>query len=495
MSSGSDRGVGIKGWITGQKPQPKTAEVKPEPILQDKRRIAVLPFSNISPDPKDEYFADGMTEEVISTLSNISGLTVISRTSTMQFKRAKKNLTEIGRELKAGTILEGSVRKAGNQVRITVQLLDPVEDKHLWAQSYDRELQDIFEVQSDIAKSVADALKVKLLAHEETQVQKKPTDNIDAYLFYLQGRQQWNKRSEESLKKAIEHFNKALQVDANFALAYVGLADGYTIMQDHGYMDPAEAAAKARPAVLKALQLDERLAEAHAAYANILTMFDWNWDSAEAEYKKAIRLNPNYATAHQWYSYLLGIEGRLEESLDEAKKALDLDPLAPMMSCTVGQTLWSLERYDEAIEYMKRSLALEPNLIPALSSLPFVYALKGEFHEAMAREKDLLQTDYPKARATIAMAAIQARAGKAEEALANLDAAMSFPDSGEIPITWPAWVFAALHDESKAFEWLEKALKHHDSQLLLVKAEPWFKELRPRPRFQEILKKLGLDKY
>jgi TolB-like protein/Tfp pilus assembly protein PilF len=496
VSSSGDRGVGIKGWITGQKPQPKTAEVKPEPILQDRRRIAVLPFSNISPDPKDEYFADGMTEEAISTLSNISGLTVISRTSIMQFKRPKKNLSEIGRELKAGTILEGSVRKAGNQVRITVQLLDPVDDKHLWAQNYDRELQDVFEVQSDVAKSVADALKVRLLAHEETQIQKKPTDNIDAYVLYLQGRQHWNRRSEESLRKAIADFTQSLQNDPNLALAYVGLADCYTVMQDRGFVNPAEAAAKARPAILKALQLDETLAEAHAAYGNILTTFDWNWDSAEAEYKKAIKLNPNYATAHQWYSMLLGAEGRLEESLEEAKKAFALDLLAPMMSYNVGVSLVSLERYDEAIEYMNRSLAIEPNFGSALAILPFIYARKGEFDEAIAQQKaNLAQPYYPKALAMTALAAIQAKAGKTEEALASLDAAMHQPDSGKIPPTWPAWVFAPLHDEDRAFEWLEKALKQHDPQLPYINGEPWFKDLSRRPRFQEILKKLGLDKY
>lgn len=449
----------------------------------------------MSPDPNDEYFADGMTEEIISTLSNISNLTVISRTSAMQYKGVRKNLADIGRELRVGTMLEGSVRKAGNRVRITVQLLDAMEDRHLWAQSYDRELDDVFAVQSEIARSVAEALRVKLLGNEASQIQKKPTDSTDAYLLYLKGRQHWNKRSEDSVGKAIEYFNVAIMHDPNFALAYVGLADCYNVLCNHGYMKRADAAEKARPAILKALQLDERAAEAHATYGWFLADYDWNWDAAGAEYKKAIELNVNYATAHQWYSALLCIEGHLEQALAEAKKALELDPLAPIMSVIVGNSLYSLERYDDAIEYYNRSLGIEPNFIPALLYLGFAYAMKGEFDEALAWEEKLARAGYPKALALTFLAGLQARAGKNDQALRSLDSAMKLQDSGKIPVTWPAWIFAALHDEDRAFEWLEKGLMEHDSEVTNIKADPWFKELRTRPRFLQILRKLGLDNY
>jgi TolB-like protein/Tfp pilus assembly protein PilF len=466
--------------------------------MLDRHRVAVLPLQNMSPDPNDEYFADGMTEEIISTLSNISTLTVISRTSVMQYKGVRKNLVDIGRELKAGTLLEGSVRKADNRARITVQLLDAMEDRHLWAQSYDRELQDVFAVQSDIARNVAEALRVKLLGNEARQIEKKPTDNTEAYLLYLKGRQRWIKRSEQSVRNAIEYFNLAIMNDANFALAYVGLADCYTVLYNHRYMERAEAAEKTRPAILKALQLGENSAEAHATYGWFLMDNDWNWDAAEAQYKKAIELNPNYATGHQFYSGLLQVEGRLEEALVEAKKALELDPLAPMMSLMVANTLYCLERYDDAIDYCNKALAIEPNFVQAFSSLAFAYAMKGEFDEATACVEKLTQAGYPKSLAMAHIAGIQARAGKKNEALSSLDSAMKLQDSGKVPVSWPAWVFAALHDEDRAIDWLEKAVTQHDSgsgSVLDIKTDPWVKELRTRPRFLEILKKLGLDKY
>ena len=457
-----------------------------------------MPLQNMSPDPNDEYFADGMTEEIISTLSNISNLTVISRTSVMQYKGARKNLADIGKELRAGTLLEGSIRKSGNSVRVTVQLLDAVEDKHLWAQSYDRELQDVFAVQSDVAKNVAEALRVKLLANEANRIQKKPTDSANAYLLYLKGRQHWNKRSEDSIRKAIQYFELAIDDDPNFALAYVGLADCYGTLYNQHYMERADAAEKTRPAILKALQLDEKSAEAHATYGWFLMDNDWNWQAAGAEFKKAIELNVNYATAHQWYSGLLQVEGRLEEALAEANKALELDPLAPMMSVMVGNSLYCLERYDDAIDCYNRALAIEPNFLPALMSLPFACAMKGEFDEALAWQEKLAQAGYPRALAMTDLAAIQARAGKKDEALRSLDSAMKLQDSGKIPVSWPAWIFAALHDEDRAFELLEKGLMQHESgagSILDIKGEPWLKELRTRPRFLEILKKLGLDKY
>ena len=267
------------------------------------------------------------------------------------------------------------------------------------------------------------------------------------------------------------------------------------MLYNHGYMQRADAAEKARPAILKALQLDERAAEAHATYGWFLQDYDWNWDAAGAEYKKAIELNVNYASAHQWYSTLLCIEGHLEQALAEAKKALELDPLAPIMGEVVGWSLYSLERYDDAIEYYNRSLVIEPNFIPTLVYLGFAYAMKGEFDEALAWEEKLAQAGYPKALALTIVAAIQARAGKNDQALRSLDSAMKLRDSGKIPATWPAWIFAALHDEDRAFEWLEKGLMQHDSEVANIKAEPWFKELRTRPRFLQILKKLGLDKY
>lgn len=454
----------------------------------------MLPFSNISPDPKDEYFADGMTEELISTISRISGLMIIARTSIMGYKGGQKKISEIARELDVGTIVEGSVRKSEDRLRISVQLIDSQTSAHLWVEDYDRRLQDIFAVQSDIARSVAEALKVKLLADEASQIQKQPTKSTEAYLLYLRGRQEWNKRSEENLRKAVEDFTTAIELDPNFALAYVGLADCYNVMLDHGYIKPAEAAEKARPALLKALQLDERLAEAHAAYGLALRAYDWNWDAAEAEYKKAIELNANYAWTHQWYSVLLTIEGRLEEALDEIKKALELDPLAPMISTIVGYTLYVMEQYDDAIKYLNRALAIQPNFIFALIYLSLALAMKGEFDEAMACTEKLVRVGYPKPTAMIVRAWVLARAGKKDESLRDLDDLMKIQGSETVPPTLVASVFAELRDEEKAFEWLEKALEQRDNFVTIIKTHPLFKELRSNPRFLAIVNKLGLDR-
>lgn len=485
------KGLGLKDWLTGPRQKETMVGARPEsPVKLDRHRIAVLPFTNMSPNRDDEYFADGTTEELISTLSNISNLTVISRTSIMQYKRAKKNLSDIGKELRAGTLLEGSVRKAGNRVRITVQLLDAIEDKHLWSQSYDRELHDVFAVQSDIATSVADALKVKLLSEDTSQIQKKPTENTEAYLLYLKGRQYWNRRSEDNLKKAIDCFTNAISLDSNFALAYVGLADCYRVMSVE-IIPFAEAAQKTKALALNALRLDKTLAEAHTSYASVLEN-EWNWDAAEAEYKKAIELNPNYATAHHWYSLLLRTEGRLEEALAEAKKSLELDPLASVTSVAVGIAYLVLERYDEAIESYIRALAIEPNNHVALLGLTSSYSAKRELNRAMDYWQKFAQL-VPRARALVELARIQARAERRDEALASLDSALKLPDAGKLRPTWIAWVYAALHDEDETFEWLEKALK--ENSWVEFKAYPDLKAMRSNPRFLKILKEMGLDKY
>jgi TolB-like protein len=495
VNSAEDKDLGIKKWLTG--PGRKgTAVVTsvPEKTTQERHRIAVLPFANMSPDPTDSYFADGITEEMISTLSNIHDFAVISRTSVMQYQGARKNLADIGKELKAGMILEGSVRKAGNQVRITVQLVDPVEDKHLWTQSYDRELQDIFAVQSDIARSVATAVKVELLTTVASQIGKKPTTSTEAYLQYLKGKLEWSKRSEEGARKGVEHFSEALKQDPNFALAHIGLADSYFIMEARGAMTPKESTEKAAPAISKALQLDQRLADAHASHARLLE-YHFNWDAAEAEYKKAIDLNPSNALAHQWYSYLLAEEGRHENAFAEAEKALELAPLDGVVLSNFGHRLIMMERHQDAIEYYKRSLAIQPNLLSAQIGLIIAYACKGDSEEAFSHWEKYYKVSRPQARTLVFLASIQALVGKNQQALSTFDSASKLDDFSGVPPTLVAWVFAALRDEHKTFEWLEKALARNDSWITGINDNFVFKDLRSRPRYQAILKKMGLDKY
>jgi adenylate cyclase len=460
---------------------------------QDRNRVAVLPLVNMTSDPNDEYFADGMTEEMISTLSNISGLTVISRTSTMQYKGAKKNLVDIGRELGAGTLLEGSVRKAGNRVRITIQALDAREDKHLWAKSYDRELQDIFAVQSDVATNVADALKVKLLDREADQLRKKPTDDTEAYMLYLKGREYWNQRSESGLRKAIEYFQLALDADADFALAYVGIADCWSVLQSSGFSSTTETIPKVKQAVLSALKLDNTLAEAHTSYAAELAMYDWKWEEAELEFKRAIELNPNYATAHQWYSYsVLRCSRRLDEELSEAYKALELDPLAPVMSVNIGQTFYYREEHDKAIEYFDKALAINPNNL-------FAYLLQAASYLASARyEKgiEMTETYLPKIqteiRTKLGLVVAYGMAGRTDDARRFLAEVEQVGDKEPIPPGEFADAYSVLGETDKMFEFLDKAALQKGNTVPFSLIDPFYKRYRSDPRFIALKNKVGI---
>jgi len=460
---------------------------------QDRNRVAVLPLVNMTSDPNDEYFADGMTEEMISTLSNISGLTVISRTSTMQYKGAKKNLVDIGKELGAGTLLEGSVRKAGNRVRITIQALDAREDKHLWAQSYDRELKDIFAVQSDVATNVADALKVKLLDREAAQLRKKPTENTEAYVLYLKGREFWNKRSEGAVRKAIEYFQLAIDADADFALAYVGIADCWSTLQTWGYASGSEAAPKTKQAVLKALKLDYTSAEAHASYALELALNEWKWEEAELGFKRAIELNPNYGTAHHLYSYsVLRFTRRLDEELKEAYKALELDPLAPVMSLNIGQTLYFREEYDRAIQYFQRALDIDPNFLGAYLHQAGCYLATARYEKGL----ELIETYLPRittqTRTKLGLVSAYATAGRMEEAKRLIAEVEQAGAKELIPFLEFVDAYAALGETDRFFEYLDKAALQRDYSVPWVLVDPSYKRYRSDPRFISLKSKVGI---
>jgi TolB-like protein/Tfp pilus assembly protein PilF len=459
----------------------------------DRHRLAILPLVNITNDPNDEYFADGMTEEMISTLSNVSGLTVISRTSTMQYKGAKKNLVDIGRELGAGTLLEGSVRKAGNRVRITIQLLDAREDKHLWAQSYDRELQDIFAVQSDVATNVADALKVKLLDREAAQIRKKPTENTEAYLLYLKGREYWNKRSESAIHRAMEYFQLALDADPDFALAHVGIADCWSVLPSWGYTSVPEAAPKGRQAVLKALKLDSALAEAHATYALELALYEWKWEEAELEFKRAIELNPNYASAHQWYSFsVLRCNRRLDETLKEAYKALELDPLAPVMSLNLGQTFYYQEEHEKAIEYYNKALAIDPGFLVAYEQQAGSYLASGRYDKGI----ELLETYLPKTQTEtetkLGLAWAYGIAGRIDEAKRLIAEVEQTKHKKPIPLVQFADAYCALGETDRMFEFMDKAALQREFFVPFSLIDPFYKRYRSDPRFIALKTKVGI---
>lgn len=456
-----DRGIGLKGWLAGQKPKSPRAEDKTEAISLEKHRVAVLPLANLTPDPSDEYFADGMTEELISTLANISGLRVISRTSILQYKNTSKKVSEIGRDLAAGSIIEGSVRKAGNQLRISVQLIDAQEDEHLWAQTYERGLQDVFAVQSDIARNVSEALKVKLLPRESALLQKSPTLSMEAYMLYLKGRYYWNKRTEEAVKIAREYFQSAIGQDPDYALAYTGLADCYNVDADWGYMPAKDAYAMAKKAALKALELDNNLAEAHAALGLTL-MSEWNWTAAETEYRRAFELNPNYASTRQWYSMLLAGLGRGEEALAEIKGASKIDPLSPVITFHMGMRLFETGEYDLSAEEFKKALELQPDFPIAFIFLAAAHAKKSMFKEALEECDRVGLIKSPDAYTGLELAYVYALCGRKDEARRILREQAKNLESDSISLVYAARVHYVLGDSDKAMKLLESGYESHN---------------------------------
>jgi adenylate cyclase len=471
------------------------SEEKATPSTQlDKRRIAVLPFANISPDSKDEYFADGMTEELISTISNMRELSVISRTSVMGYKGTSKKIREIGQELEVGSVLEGSVRKAGNRMRVTVQLINVGSDKHLWAQSYDRELDDVFAVQSDIAKRVAEALRITILPEEERRIEKRPTKDIAAYAFYLRGRSQWNKRSDEGLRSAIEFFHKAIAIDPGYALAYSGVADSYAVLAINGHIPKTEGLPKAKEYAIKALEIDDTLAEAHVSLAMALEAHDWDWAGSEREFKKAIEINPSYATAHHWYALLLQLLGRFDEALREIHRAQELDPLSMVINSAIIWVYNTAGEYDKAIEHGRRWLEMEPNSGFAHLHLASTYSRK-KMHAEAIREARAAAADSSVSHWTYMedLDYYYAQSGDLQEAQKIFTEILERSKTQYVSPTFFALHYLALGDEARMFEYLQKAYEERNMLIGLCRFDPDFAKYRHDPRYTELLRKMKLE--
>ncbi len=462
------------------------------PSHLDTRRIAILPLANMSSDPSDSYFADGVTEELISTISSIGGLQVISRTSVMGYKGSNKRIPEIGQELKVGSVLEGSVRKADNFVRVTVQLIDVHSDGHLWSQSYDRELKNIFALQSEIAKHVADSLRVKILTSEKEQIDKKPTENTTAYNLYLKGRFHWNKRGIDDIRKAMEYFELAVHEDPNFALGYVGQADCCMILRTNWLIDPETNLAKAKAIVAKALKLDPELAEARAT-KGLISEAVYDLRGAEEEFRKSIELKPSYAIAHQWYSQLLRTRLKWNEAQEQIEKALELDPLSPMIYFGQGEIYLGTRDYGRALEPFRRAADLQ--LPGAHFLLALVYGRMKIFDE-MRREATifakLVKDSYPFVGSAVD-AFIAYNEGD-NETLRNLIPVIethlqeSWEDSYRI-----AGFYFHLGDNDKGFDWLEQSYSRREVALLRLQWDNDLDRVRNDPRYVDILKRLGLD--
>jgi TolB-like protein/Tfp pilus assembly protein PilF/class 3 adenylate cyclase len=384
------------------------------------KSIAVLPFENLSHDPDNAYFAEGMQDEILARLSRIADLKVISRTSTQKYKSAPDNLREIAKQLGVANVLEGSVQKAADQVRVNVQLINALNDAHLWGDVYDRKLTDIFAVESDIAKTIAETLQAKLTGQEKQLIAAQPTSDTTAYELYLKGRSLWSKRGGENLRQAIGFYEQAIAHDPNYALAYTGLAEAYVILPVFSAVAPREAYAKAKGAALKALQLDDKLAEAHTALADVL-FEDLNMAGSISEFQRAITLNPNYATAHQWYgSDPLRALGRFDEAMAEGKHAIELDPLSQVINTDFARTLLMARRYDEAIAQLRKTLEIDPTFYIARTTLGWALELKGDLPTAITEYTKAQQLTDNSLRDGVLLAAAKAHSGDKEAAVQML---------------------------------------------------------------------------
>jgi TolB-like protein/Tfp pilus assembly protein PilF len=464
---------------------------KTEQTILDKHRIAVLPFVNMSPDPNDEYFADGMTEEVISTVSGISGLNVISRTSVMGYKGTTKKVEEIGSELKAGSVLEGSFRKAGNRIRVTTQLIDVATDSHLWAQNYDRNLDDIFEVQSDVAKQVADALRVRILFPEKERIEKKPTESVEAHSLYLKGVYYLNKWTASGGERAIEYLKLACEQDPAFALAYARLAECYVLVADVT-MPSAEAIPEAKEYVSRALSLDDSLAEAHYAQAMVANQYDWDWAKAEESFKKALSLNPSLVDAHNYYAWFLAMMGRFKEAVSEAATACELDPMSPATLQFLLNINVLAAEYDSARALAMRAVELTLDFANAHVGLAMLNAAEGKFEEAVREadeaarlSDDVWQREF--------QAQIYAMAGLKEKAREILDGVLSKKYPGYPSPAQIGTIYYLLGENDRGWEWMQKAYEDKDTALVMLNRNPAMKAAREDPRYLDLLKKLGLS--
>ena len=457
------------------------------------KSIAVLPFDNLSHDQENAYFAEGIQDEILSRLAKIADLKVISRTSTQKYKSAPENLREIAKQLGVSNILEGSVQKVADQVRVSVQLINATNDAHLWAEIYDRKLTDIFKVESDIAKTIADTLRAKLTGSEEHAISLKPTADPAAYQLYLKGRFFWGRRSGDNIPKAIGYFKEAIAHDPNYALAYAGLAEAYIILPAYAPANPRDVNPKAKEAALKALEIDDSLAEAHNALAQIL-FFDLDFAGAIKEFQRAIALNPNYATAHHWYATgPLQSLARFDEAIAEGARAIELDPLSPIINADQGNNYIMAGRYNEAISQIRKALEIDPEFGYADLGIGMALELKGDMTGAIVHFKRAHQlNDDPTALALLGN--LYGKTGKTAEAAKILGELELLTKKQYVPAYDLAVVHVGLGNKAEALRWLEQSYADRSGEISAIKVDRFLDPLRGDPRFEALVLKVFAPK-
>jgi serine/threonine-protein kinase len=456
--------------------------------------LVVLPFVNAGGDPNAEYLSDGITESLINTVAQIPGIRVVSRASAFHYKGKDVGAKTVGRELGVRAVLTGRIVQRGNALSIRAELVDARDDTHLWGEEYNRRLSDILAVQEEIARDISGKLRQRLTGEEKKRLTKRYTENAEAYGLYLKGRYHWNKRTAEDIQKGIGYFQKAIGKDPTYALAYAGLADSYVLLNEYAGLPSRETFPKAKAAALKALEIDDTLAQAHATLAFVHEFFDWDFSAAETEYRRAIELDPKYPTAHHWYSLLLSELGRHEQAIAESERAYELDPLSPIISNLRARVLSLARQYDRAIEVARKTLELDKGFVPAVTILGLALEHKKMYPEAIAEFEEAVRLSGRSILTVTLLGHAYAVSGRREEAMRLIEELKRWSDRGYDTLANIALVHAGLGQNDEAMLWLEKAYQARSARLIYfsLKASPSWDALRSDARFQDLLRRIGL---
>ena len=452
--------------------------------------IAVLPFRNLSADPENEYFCDGLAEELSNALARVKNLKVAARTSAHSFKNKNVNAGEIGKALRVSSIVEGSVRKAGDRVRITAQLINAADGFQLWSDQYDRQLTDIFDIQEEISLAIVKALKVQMIQRERENLLRRGTESAQAYQLYLKGRFYWHKRTSDALAIGLDHFDQALGHDPDYAIAHTGVSDSYTLLVVREAVTPHEGFAMAKASALKALEIDPKLAEAHASLGHAL-LHNWEWKESEDELRTAIQLNPRYASAHHWYSEYLTAMGDFDQSIEELSLAGELDPLSLIIRADLGRAFYYARQYDRVVEHERVTLEMDPTFWLSHLNLGRSFTQMGQHNEAIAELTEALKLLPDNTEILSFLAFAYAAADRRDEAQAQLDQLIQRSGREHVPPYHLAIINSGLREDDQAFSWLEIAFEKRAVDLFTLNVEPMFDSLRDDARFDSLLTRIG----
>ncbi len=467
--------------------------IRPTADVPRIQSLLVLPFENVSGDPTQEYFADGVTDALITNLARLNSMRVISRTSAMHYKNSHPILRKIARELDVDAVVEGTVSKTGGHVRINAQLIDARNDRHIWAETYERDIRDIGDLQSELATTIADRVVSRMAARRQSRSPMKQI-NPEAYEAYLKGRYFWNKRTEEGLYRSISFFEQAVKMQPDYAQAYTGLSDAYALLgfAPHAQFSRNETMARARAAALKALEIDDRAAEGHTSLASISMIYDWNWPLAEKEFQRALELDPSYATAHHWYAFYCASQRRTEDALAEIRIAQKLDPLSIIINADVAHLLYFSRRYDEAIAQVRRTLEMDPNLAGAHVTAGLAYLAKRQYPQSVVELEAAVRISNGAPDATAFLGLVYAQSGRRDEARRVLRKVRTGSFARHDPVLKVAWIYAALGDRKRAFAWAEGAYQARSPEFYTLAVLPALDPFRSDPRFEDLMRRIGL---